>query len=92
VAAEAEYEVIKKDRIQIRNEGIGLSYSPEDVVGTLVIQRTDEEVASGTLTRQGFFDRIGIGDEILLKKEETEASPPDVMADPELRSLLRTLR
>jgi hypothetical protein len=49
-------------------------------------------VASGTLARQGFFDRISIGDEIISKHEETEASPPEAMADPELRSLLRTLR
>jgi hypothetical protein len=92
VAAEAEYEVVKKDRIQINNEGIGLSYSPEDVVGTLVIQQADEEVASGTLARQGFFDRISIGDEIISKTEKTDASPTESIADPELRSLLRTLR
>jgi hypothetical protein len=92
VASEAEYEVVKKDRIQINNEGIGLAYSPEDVVGTLVIQQADEEVASGTLARQGFFDRISIGDEIISKNEKTAASPPESIADPELRSLLRTLR
>ncbi|GHT87074.1 hypothetical protein FACS1894137_13630 [Spirochaetia bacterium] len=46
----------------------------------------------GTLTRQGFFDRIGIGDEIILQNEKTADKPPDTMADPELRSLLRSLR
>jgi hypothetical protein len=92
VRPEAEYDVVKKDGLRIRSEGIGLSYSPEDMVGTLAIQRADEEVAAGTLTRQGFFDRIGIGDEIVRRNDPAEAPSPETVADPELRSLLRTLR
>jgi tetratricopeptide (TPR) repeat protein len=92
VKAELEYDVVKNGQAFIRNDGIGLMYSPEDVVGKLRIERADEEVSMGTLTRQGFFDRIGMGDEILLLSEEAPAVPPDLVADPELRALLRTLR
>jgi tetratricopeptide (TPR) repeat protein len=92
VKAETEYDVVKKGQAFVRNDGVGLAYSPEDVVGKLRIERADEEVAMGTLTRQGFFDRIGLGDEILLPNEQPPAAPPDTLADPELRALLRTLR
>jgi tetratricopeptide (TPR) repeat protein len=92
VTAGLEYDVVKKDRAFVRNEGIGLAYSPEDVVGKLRIEQADEEVSMGILARQGFFDRIGIGDEILLPSEQAPAAPPDTVADPELRALLRTLR
>jgi tetratricopeptide (TPR) repeat protein len=92
VQADLEYDVVRKGRAFVRNEGIGLAWSPEDVAGTLRIERADEEVSMGILTRQGFFDRIGIGDEIILRNEEAPAIPPDTMADPELRALLRTLR
>ena len=92
VKAEQEYDVVKKGQAFVRNDGIGLAYSPEDVVGKLRIERADEEVSMGALARQGFFDRIGIGDEILLPNEQTPAPPPDTVADPELRALLRTLR
>ncbi|MDR2102642.1 MAG: tetratricopeptide repeat protein [Treponema sp.] len=89
----AVYEVVKKGRPLVLNEGIGLSYSTEDVVGTLLIGTADEEVASGTLSRNGFFDRIEIGDEIILQKEKNDNPPPAENAvDPELRNLLRTLR
>jgi tetratricopeptide (TPR) repeat protein len=92
VKAEIEYDVVKKGQPLVRNEGIGLAYSPEDVVGTLRIERADEEVSMGVLTRRGFFDRIGMGDEIILQNEKPIVPQPDAMADPELRSLLRTLR
>ncbi|GHV77911.1 hypothetical protein AGMMS49942_27320 [Spirochaetia bacterium] len=92
VKAETEYDVVKKGQPFVRNEGIGLDYSPGDVVGKLRIERADEEVAMGILARQGFFDRIGIGDEIILQNEKPADKPPDTMADPELRSLLRSLR
>ncbi|MFP3040414.1 tetratricopeptide repeat protein [Treponema primitia] len=92
VKNEAEYDVVKKGQSVIRNEGIGLVYSPEDVVGKLRIERADEEVSMGILTREGFFDRIGIGDEIILQNEKPADNPADAMVDPELRSLLRNLR
>ena len=87
-----EYDVVQKGQAFVRNDGIGLAWSPEDVTGKLRIEQADEEVSMGILSRQGFFDRIGIGDEIILPGEEAPVSSPDTMADPELRALLRTLR
>ncbi|MDR2393651.1 MAG: tetratricopeptide repeat protein [Treponema sp.] len=94
VKADTLYAVVKKGQVLIRSEGIGLTYSPEDVVGTLVIETADEEVASGSLSRNGFFDRIAPGDAIILQSPDTEnTNPPDPpLADPELRALLWTLR
>ncbi|MDR2534907.1 MAG: tetratricopeptide repeat protein [Treponema sp.] len=93
VTGDAVYEVVKKGQTLILHEGIGLAYSPNDVVGALVIEKVDEEVAVGSLTRNGFFDRIAPGDEIILqpKKEETPPST-EPLSDPELRVLLRNLR
>ena len=91
----AEFELVHKGRAGILNEGIGLVYSPDDVVGKLVIEKADEEVSAGKLSRNGFFDRISPGDEIFLipeKKEGVPKSNAPLPADPELRTLLRTLR
>jgi tetratricopeptide (TPR) repeat protein len=87
------YEIVKKGQCLILNEGIGLAYSPNDVVGTLVIETADEEVAAGALTRNGFFDRISSGDEVILQAKKQENVPAtEPLSDPELRALLRTLR
>jgi tetratricopeptide (TPR) repeat protein len=91
----AEYEVVLKGRTGILNEGIGLVYAAGDVIGKLTIEKADEEVAAGKLTRNGFFDRITPGDEIFLIPEKKDGPPrPDAPspADPELRALLRTLK
>ena len=89
----AAYHVVKRGQALILHEGIGLSYSAGDVVGKLVIERVDEEVSSGVVTRNGFFDRITPGDEIILEPEQGETPPaPEPLADPELRSLLQALR
>jgi len=52
----------------------------------------DEEIASGTLTRNGFFDRIEQGDEVILQAQRNQRPPVESAANPELRILLRTLR
>ena len=89
----AEFDVVLKGRTGIQNDGIGLVYTPEDVVGKLRIERADEEISVGRLTRNGFFDRIGPGDEIFLTPEKKDVQSGNLLpADPELRSLLKMMR
>ncbi|MDR1904221.1 MAG: tetratricopeptide repeat protein [Treponema sp.] len=92
VGAGTAYEIVKKGRFSIQAEGIGLSYAPGDVVGGLTIENADEEVSSGLLSRNGFFDLISVGDEVFLKVEKKEAEAAGSPIDPELRALLRTVR
>jgi hypothetical protein len=86
------YDIVKKGRLSIKNDGIGLVYAPADIIGTIAIQEADEEVAAGNLTRTGNYDRIEAGDEIVSQKEQPNGTPPQATADPELQTLLRTLR
>jgi tetratricopeptide (TPR) repeat protein len=92
VQAESVYNIIKRGRIQIANEGISLIYSADELVGTFTVTTADEEIAIGTLARSGFFDRIEPGDEVFLAGERTSRPAPETAANPELRALLRTLR
>ena len=88
----AVYDIVKKDRAQIANDGIGLVYADDDIVGRITIGNVDEEVAAGTLARNGFFDRIEAGDEIIFRAASEARVQPETAANPELRALLRTLR
>ncbi|GHU69110.1 hypothetical protein FACS189450_01350 [Spirochaetia bacterium] len=93
VKAEQVYDVVKKGRAAILNEGIGLYYASDDVVGTFTVENVDEEVAAGTLARSGFFDRIAVGDELILQNEKVESAvPKENQMNPELQNLLRKLR
>jgi tetratricopeptide (TPR) repeat protein len=93
VEAEQVYDVVKRNRAVIFNEGIGLLYTPEDVAGILVINQVDEEVSLSTLSRSGFFDRIEAGDEVISQKQKNErTAAAEIPANPELRTLLRNLR
>jgi len=91
VKTETVYNVIKKGKLQTANEGIALLYSSDELVGTLTISNVDEEIAIGSLSRNGFFDRIEVGDEVILQDKNTIQNTESA-ANPELRALLRTLR
>jgi len=86
------YDIVKKGRISIKNDGIGLVYTEGDIVGTITVSEADEECSAGNLTRGGFYDRIEPGDEILQKEQSAPAASTQGAADPELRALLRALR
>jgi len=91
VKAEAVYDVVKRGRAQTANEGIALVYTQDELVGKFTVTNVDEEIAIGTLTRNGFFDRIEPSDEVIFKTE-SETRQTESAANPELRALLRTLR
>ena len=86
------FDIVKRGRAQIANEGIALVYDTDDLAGRLTIENIGEEIASGTLSRNGFFDRIEPGDEVILQRVRTNRPQPEMAANPELRALLRTLR
>jgi len=90
IQAGTVYDVVKRGRPQTANEGLSLIYSDDELVGKLTITNVDEEISIGTLARYGFFDRIEPGDEIVLQAERTRQT--ESAANPELRSLLRTIR
>ena len=92
VAEGAVYDIVKKGRPQIASEGISLIYGADELVGKITISNVDEEIAVGTLTRNGFFDRIENGDEIIYQVEGEKKPALESAANPELRALLRTLR
>jgi len=86
------YDVVKRGRLQTANQGIALVYSLDELVGRLTITNVDEEIAIGTLARNGFFDRIEPGDEIIFQRDTSNRPALESAANPELRELLRTLR
>ena len=92
VKAEAVYDIVKKGLSRTANEGISLIYNADELVGTITITNVDEEIAVGNITRNGFFDRIESGDEIIFQPENTSRPSSESAASPELRALLRTLR
>ncbi|MDR2747958.1 MAG: tetratricopeptide repeat protein [Treponema sp.] len=93
VVSEMVFDVVRKGGPEVLNEGIGLGYDVSDIVGTFTVDAADEEVSAGTLSRSGFFDRISVGDELILRDTEAEEKTAAAgTANPELRRLLRMLR
>jgi hypothetical protein len=79
-----------------KGQVVALAYSPDDVIGTWTPENVDEEVSQGTLARKGFFDLIGVGDEVILTPDPAAGAAGGAAASTagggELRSLLRALR
>ncbi|MDR1468695.1 MAG: tetratricopeptide repeat protein [Spirochaetaceae bacterium] len=94
VTQDSEYEVVKQGTAEIATDGVALKYGESVVVGTFKPTQIDEEVSLGILTRRGFFDRLAVGDDVILQPrlEQAPAQPATPRVGPELQALLRTLR
>lgn len=67
--------VIKKGGLGDKSEGLGPAWEDKAQVGSLKIDKVDEEVASGSLSSRGFFDTINVGDEVLAQASASPTAP-----------------
>lgn len=64
--------IVKKDRLNTADIGIGLSCHEDDIFGTVTITHVGEDVSQGVFNSKGFYDRINIGDEVFLAMPSEE--------------------
>jgi hypothetical protein len=90
------FDVLPKESVTVKNEGIGIDYDPANIWGTFTVTTVDEDMSQGTLKRNGFYDRMNAGDTVVLKPKGAEkpAAGNDAVinASPALLSLLRKIR
>jgi len=90
----AELTVVKKGRVRLGTGPGRAGGQRRRLVGSLRVERLDERVAVGTLSKRSFFDLINPGDEVIfagaLAAGAAAAKPPEApQTTPQ--SLLRRL-
>ena len=65
-------DVIKEGKIVTNDKGLGVTFEEKNHLGTITINRTGEEISQGTLSQNGFYDRVNVGDEVLVKFRPSE--------------------
>ncbi len=79
----AVLDIVKSGSIQTADSGRGVKFDDKDLLGKITISRVGEEISQGVLEQNGFYDRVNVGDEVLVrflpkeKKEGEETSVSD---------------
>ncbi len=63
----AVLDVVKAGKIQTADKGLGVVFDEKNALGTITVTKTGEEISQGTLSQNGFYDRVNVGDEVLIK-------------------------
>ena len=64
--------VIRKDRLVIEKEGLGMVFDPSDLLGYFEPSKSEENLSEGILKRNGYYDRMNAGDSIILFSENAK--------------------
>jgi tetratricopeptide (TPR) repeat protein len=62
----AVFNIVRKGSMWTADTEVGLTYRNSDILGTLTVTDTGEEVSQGVLEKNSFYDRINTGDEVVL--------------------------
>ena len=75
-------DVIKEGKIQTNDKGLGVTFEDKNYLGSILLNRVGEEISQGTLSQSGFYDRVNVGDEVLVKfRPEDKADEDSLIAD-----------
>jgi len=84
--------LISRDGYMLQGDTPGFIFSADKKVGTFTVTRVDERVSEGTIKREGFFDRINLGD-VVLRGGETILKAQDAISNfPFLYNRIRSIR
>ena len=75
--ADVVLDVVKAGKIVTNDKGLGVTFDEKNLLGTIKISRAGEEISQGTLSQSGFYDRVNVGDEVLVKFRPDEKSAED---------------
>ncbi len=96
LAKDAVFDLVPVSALVRSDEGIGLGFAADQVLGTCTVTGTDEEVSQVRIARNGIFDRINTGDAVVLRLKddavESVAQEPVRQRFPQLLELLRSVR
>ena len=70
-------DVIKDGKILTSDKGLGVTFEEKNLLGSIKISQAGEEIAQGTLSLKGFYDRVNVGDEVLVRFYPNEKSSDD---------------
>lgn len=77
ISVDAEFNIIRKGRIETNDEGPGIKFNKKDLLGTVKVIACDEEISEGKYKKNGFYDTLNNGDEIILIKNSDDKKSKD---------------
>jgi tetratricopeptide (TPR) repeat protein len=66
IAKDAHFDVVKQGEIYTADNGTGITYQTDSMLGTFTTTVVNEEISEGTFTKKGYYDTLNDGDEVVL--------------------------
>ncbi|MBO4705369.1 MAG: tetratricopeptide repeat protein [Spirochaetaceae bacterium] len=77
VANDQVWTVFEPESIRSADFGLGLTFAQKNILGTVCITNAGEDIAEGVYTQVGFYDRMNVGDTVLLIAHEEDTGSTD---------------
>lgn len=65
-------DVVKTGSVRTKDNGLGVDFPKDSQLGKIIVSRTGEEISQGQLEQKGFYDRVNVGDEVLVFSQPDE--------------------
>lgn len=76
-----EFNLVKSGKIRTKDSETGVVFDQKDFLGQITVTKAGEEICEGELIQNSFYDKVNIGDEVLIKSVPESSFSENQIAD-----------
>jgi len=92
VKVDDKLSIVRRGRISLKNNEIGLTFNESDLLGEFTVTRTDTLISEGNIEKKTFFDMINQRDAVVKVQPEKEERRPEMRSELQLFQNLLKIR
>jgi len=91
LAADSSLYIVKSGLYMLSSDQPGFTFEKKDLVGSFKVSRLDARLAEGKILKEGFYDRINVGDTILVPGQSVVINRNSPLSLSELYQKIRNI-
>ena len=84
----SSFEIVDKNKVKMSKDDLSVLYETDAVLGYFDVGKIEEEVSEGVIREKGFYDKINVGDYVVVKQKSDESQEIELNIKPRENSYL----
>lgn len=88
----SSFEIVDKTKVKAGKDELSLIYDDDAILGYFELSKVEEDVSEGLITEKGFYDKINVGDYVIVKTKDAKIDEELLLKPKETSHLLYLIK
>jgi len=88
----SSFEIVDKNKVKAGKDELSLIYDDDAILGYFELSKVEEDVCEGVIKEKGFYDKINVGDYVIVKRKDEKKDEELLLKPKETSHLLYLIK